>query len=173
MLRRFVVEPPPEKFHIQFDIWPDPRPTFTRPRKSERAKWVFRIRENARGDSSMRACPTAVETKCTKRRVERARVEVRAGLLLMPKVLTSLSDRGRCNRNNNNNSNNIMPLISAGYTDLSPPTAPKTAQDAYPRFLAIRRQFDDNFVSILLPIFPLISDRSSPVNRGIGSNFQV
>lgn len=50
VLRRFVVE----KFHIQFDIWPDPRPTFTRPRKSERAKWVFRIRENARGDSSMR-----------------------------------------------------------------------------------------------------------------------
>lgn len=55
--------------------------------------------------------------------------------------------------------NNIMPLISAGYTDLSPPTAPKTAQDAYPRFLAIRRQFDDNFVSILRSL--LLSDLPS------------
>lgn len=112
----------------------------------------------------MRACPTAVETKCTKRRVERARVEVRAGLLLMPKVLTSLSDRGRCNCNNNNNSNNIMPLISAGYTDLSPPTAPKTAQDAYPRFLAIRRQFDDNFVSILRSLLPSVASLSSLID---------
>lgn len=34
------------------------------------------------------------------------------------------------------------------------PTAPKTAQDAYPRFLAIRRQFDDNFVSILRSLLP-------------------
>lgn len=36
----------------------------------------------------------------------RRRVECRPKSVLMPKVLTSLSDRGRCNRNNNSNSNN-------------------------------------------------------------------
>lgn len=33
-------------------------------------------------------------------------MECRLKSVLMPKVLTSLSDRGRCNRNNNSNSNN-------------------------------------------------------------------
>lgn len=36
----------------------------------------------------------------------RRRVECRPKSVLMPKVLTSLSDRGRCNRNNNSNNNN-------------------------------------------------------------------
>lgn len=66
-----------------------------------------------------RAWPITVETEVQEK--EGGAKSAQAGLL-MPKVLTSLSDRGRCNRNNNNNSNNnITRLPKNGYRDAFPP----------------------------------------------------